>query len=159
MSTSPEAKAVKRVWPVVGTNSTAIGSPRTAAATARHTPTSKPSHSPLASGAAKPTRPVDTPQFNVPRDLTSSSVPAAAAPAARPAMVTAPRSTDLFIRYLFLSFPQREQWGDLFHRVRWVGNDASLKNPRDLGTVKGIIDRRQGDAEDKPCISGVFKVT
>ena len=97
ISISPEASAVKRVLPVVGTNSTADGSPRTAAATARQTPTSKPSHSPFASGDAKPTRPVVTPQFNLPRAFTSSIVPASAAPAVRPAMVKALIITDFFI--------------------------------------------------------------
>src|SRR6056297_2620373 len=66
-SISPEASAVKRVLPVVGTNCTAFGSSSTAAATARQTATSKPSHSPFASGVEKPIKPVDTPQFNVPR--------------------------------------------------------------------------------------------
>src|SRR5210317_1741531 len=97
MSISPDASAVKRVLPVVGTNSTAFGSPKTAAATARHTPTSKPCHSPFASGAANPTRPVVTPQFNLPRAFTSSIVPATAADAARPATVNAPKITDFFI--------------------------------------------------------------
>jgi hypothetical protein len=57
-SISPEASAVKRVSPVVGVNSTFEGSLRIAAASARQTATSKPSHWPLASGAAKPARPV-----------------------------------------------------------------------------------------------------
>jgi len=90
-------RALKRVLPVVGTNSTADASFRTAAATARQTATSKPFHSPFASGAAKPTSPVVTPQFSLPRALTSSSVPAAAAPAASPATVSAPINTDFFM--------------------------------------------------------------
>ncbi|NDH21179.1 MAG: ATPase [Rhodobacteraceae bacterium] len=48
ISTSPDARAVKRVFAVVGTNSTAIASPNTAAATARHTATSIPCQTPLA---------------------------------------------------------------------------------------------------------------
>ena len=60
MSISPEANAVKRVLPVVGTNSIASESLRTAAATARHTATSKPCHTPFASGSAKPGTPVET---------------------------------------------------------------------------------------------------
>ena len=97
MSISPEANAVKRVLPVVGTNSIASESLRTAAATARHTATSKPCHTPFASGSAKPGTPVETPQFSLPRALTSSSVPAKAAPAVRPATVTAPRINEVFI--------------------------------------------------------------
>jgi hypothetical protein len=66
-------------------------------ATARHTATSKPCHSPLASGAAKPVRPVDTPQFSVPRACTSASVWPDAMPAARPATASVPRNTDFFM--------------------------------------------------------------
>src|SRR5690606_33416478 len=49
------------------------------------------------SGSEKPARPVVTPQFSVPRALTSSSVAAAAAPASRLVTVRAPRNTVLFI--------------------------------------------------------------
>ena len=77
-SISPEASAVKRVSPVVGMNSTLVGSPSTAAATARQIATSKPLPVALASGAAKPARPVLTPHFSVPRAFTSSSVAAEA---------------------------------------------------------------------------------
>jgi hypothetical protein len=79
------------------TNSTAIGSPKMAAATARHTATSKPSHSPLALGAAKPVRPVVTPQFSDPRSCTSASVWPDAMPAAIVATASEPRNTDFFI--------------------------------------------------------------
>ena len=65
-STSPDASAVKRVLPVVGTNLTALPSPKTAAATARHTATSKPPQTPFASARAKPARPVDTPHLSSP---------------------------------------------------------------------------------------------
>jgi hypothetical protein len=73
------------------------GSPRTAAATARHTATSKPDQLPLASGSEKPVRPVVTPQFSSPRAFTSSTVPAEAKPATMAAAESVPRNTDFFI--------------------------------------------------------------
>jgi hypothetical protein len=53
-----------------------LESPKIAAATARHTSTSKPAQFPASSGAAKPIRPVVTPHFRNPLFLTSSRVPA-----------------------------------------------------------------------------------
>ena len=88
---------MKRVSPVVGVNSTFIGSPRTAAASARQTATSKPSHWPAASGAAKPARPVLTPHFSVPRAFTSSSVAPDAAPAARARAIALPKRNVCFM--------------------------------------------------------------
>ena len=70
--------------PVVGTYFTLVASPSTAAATALQKATSKPDQLPFASGAAKPIRPVFTPQFSTPRALTSFSVSPSAAMAARP---------------------------------------------------------------------------
>ena len=97
ISISPEAKEVNRVLPVVGTNSIASESFKTAAATARHTAMSKPCHTPFASGCAKPGTPVLTPQFSLPRALTSSRVPADTMPAARPATANAPKNMVFFI--------------------------------------------------------------
>ena len=57
-------------------NSTLERSPKTATATARHISASRPAHSPLSSGAAKPAKPVVTPHFRKPLFLTSSRVPA-----------------------------------------------------------------------------------
>src|SRR5690606_35005362 len=54
-----------------------------AAATARQKSASKPVHSPLSLGAAKPARPVCTPHLSEPRAFTSSSVAADAAPQAK----------------------------------------------------------------------------
>src|SRR5690606_35621762 len=101
-STSPEESAVKRVWPVVGTYFTLVASPSTAAATALQKDTSKPDQLPLASGAAKPIRPVFTPQFSTPRALTSFSVAPSAAKAPEAASapaVTEPKNTDFFIDF------------------------------------------------------------
>ena len=102
MSISPDASDVKRVLPVVGTNSTAVGSPSTAAATARHTATSKPCQTPSASGSANPGTPVVTPQLSVPRSCTSASVCADAPAAERPTTANAPSHTDVFMSNLFL---------------------------------------------------------
>jgi len=82
MSISAERSAVKRVLPVRFLYLSLLASPNTAAATARHTSTSKPFHTPLSSGAAKPTRPVLMPQIRWPRWRTSSRVPADASDAA-----------------------------------------------------------------------------
>ena len=53
-----------------------LESPKIAAATARHTSTSKPAQFPASSGAAKPIRPVVTPHLRKPLFFTSSKVPA-----------------------------------------------------------------------------------
>ena len=82
-------------------NSTLLESPRTAAATARHTSTSKPDHFPESSGAAKPSKPVVTPHFTYPLDCTSSKVPAIAGAEKN---VTKARRADIlniFIKYSF----------------------------------------------------------
>ena len=84
---------------------TLVGSPRTAAATARHRSTSKPTQLPLASGAPKPVRPVFEPQISSPRALTSSSVPAAAAPASMVGGRERAEEYGFFHSYLFLSCP------------------------------------------------------
>ena len=65
---------MKRTFDVVGTNSTALASPKTAAATARHTSTSIPSHTPASFGLPKPARPVLEPHISFPLSLTISSV-------------------------------------------------------------------------------------
>jgi hypothetical protein len=67
-SISPEARVGNLVLPVVVVNSTLLESPSTAAATARHTSTSKPVQLPESSGAAKPSKPVVTPHFTNPLD-------------------------------------------------------------------------------------------
>src|SRR5690606_16888346 len=102
MSTSPEERAVNRVWPVVGTYLILVESPRTASASALQNETSNPDQYHFSSGAAKPIRPVFTPQFSTPRALTSFSVSpsAASAPeAARATAVTEPKNTDFFIDF------------------------------------------------------------
>ncbi|MNF86786.1 hypothetical protein D3C84_692340 [compost metagenome] len=97
-STSPEASAVNRVCPVVGTKLTAFGSPITAAATARQTATSSPCQTPLASGADRPVLPVETPQLSFPRDFTSWRVAAQVAWEASTVMARLPmRSKDFFM--------------------------------------------------------------
>ena len=54
MSTSPDCSAVKRCWAVSGTYLTFSESPKRAAATARQTSTSRPTHLPWLSASAKP---------------------------------------------------------------------------------------------------------
>src|SRR5690606_12452061 len=80
---SPDCRAVKRSVALVGTKVTLEGSSKMAAATARQKSASKPVHSPLSLGAAKPARPVCTPHLSEPRAFTSSSVAADAAPQAK----------------------------------------------------------------------------
>ena len=62
MSTSPDCSAVKRCCEVSGTYFTFSASPKIAAATARQTSTSRPTHLPWLSASMKPAVPVPTPQ-------------------------------------------------------------------------------------------------
>ena len=113
MSISAERSAVKRVLPVRFLYLSLLASPNTAAATARHTSTSKPFHTPLSSGAAKPTRPVLIPQIKCPRLRTSSRVPADANDAASSTMAARPTENariELFISTSFKILPKLTLW-------------------------------------------------
>ncbi len=79
-STSPDWRAVNRCSVVSGRNSTASGSPRTAAATARQKSMSNPEKLPSASTKPNPGTASLTPQISVPRSCTAARVsPAGAA--------------------------------------------------------------------------------
>ena len=80
-STSPVWSAVKRCAAVSGVNLTFLASPSTAAAIARHTSTSRPRHSPCASGVENPATPVVTPHCTKSLRRTPSSVGVAVDPA------------------------------------------------------------------------------
>src|SRR4051812_38329274 len=87
MSTSPDCSAVKRCCEESGTNLTLSASPKIAAATARQTSTSRPTHLPWLSAIMKPAVPWPTPQTRLPRALIASrSLPAIAVPAVRMAV-------------------------------------------------------------------------
>src|SRR5262245_23841351 len=81
-STSPLCRAAKRWAAVSGVNRTSFASPRTAAAIARHTSTSRPRHSPCASGAENPATPVVTPHWTNFFRRTASTVGVALGPRA-----------------------------------------------------------------------------
>src|SRR5437764_3535529 len=90
MSTSPDCSAVKRCCAVRGVYFTFSASPKMAAATARQTSTSSPTHLPWLSASMKPAVPVPTPQISVPRALMASrSLPAMALPDATIAITPA----------------------------------------------------------------------
>ena len=79
MSTSPDCSAVKRCCEESGTYLTFSESPKMAAATARQTSTSRPTHLPWLSASMKPAVPWPTPQISAPRALMASrSLPAMA---------------------------------------------------------------------------------
>ena len=111
ISPSPEFNIVKRVLPVEGTNLTLSPSPSTAAATARQKSASKPSQRPLASGAAKPAKPVVTTHLSSPAARTSSKVDACAAVA-----VMAVRATP--VKTLLINFIVRSLLRALSFLVR-----------------------------------------
>ena len=73
-SPSPALSLVNRVLPVEVMGSTALASPKTAAAVALQKSQSNPRHTPFASGAANPGSPVVTTHRSLPRALTSCSV-------------------------------------------------------------------------------------
>src|SRR6516165_4072701 len=77
-SISPDCRAVKRSLALSGRNLTLLASLKIAAASARHTSTSKPVQLPLSSGLEKPGRPWLTPQTSEPRSFTLLSVCAGA---------------------------------------------------------------------------------
>src|SRR5262245_2978278 len=79
-STSPLWRAAKRWAEVSGVKRTCFASPSTAAAIARHTSTSRPRHSPCASGVENPATPVVTPHCTNFLRRTASSVGVAVAP-------------------------------------------------------------------------------
>src|SRR5215216_3282056 len=72
-STSPDWSPENRCDWVYGTNSTLVGSPRTATAMALQKSTSKPCHSPASLGVAKPAA-WEMPHFTAPRARTVRSV-------------------------------------------------------------------------------------
>ncbi|MCY1547752.1 hypothetical protein D9M68_838250 [compost metagenome] len=79
-STSPDCSAVKRCWVDSAVPLNLVGSPNTAAATARQMSTSMPSHSPLLFVAEKPDTPSVRPHCTNPFFFTASRVgPATAA--------------------------------------------------------------------------------
>ena len=71
---------------------------------AAYSETSKPFHSPFASGAAKPTRPVVTPQFSLPRALTSSNGTRSSCASRKAGNCCHAQDYGFFHFYLFLIF-------------------------------------------------------
>src|SRR5712671_3412466 len=163
MSTSPDCSAVKRCWAVSAWYFTLSASPKIAAATARQTSTSRPTHLPWLSASAKPAVPVGTPQISAPRALTASRSLPAMAPvevktAARAAAVAS--ETLCIVRLPFVALGQvspcrgKQATGQMKAATllerRWRLRSPPARGERNMRDVKDDQYQRIGGAYCRP---------